>query len=89
MDINSIIKEISDYCQDNKVSTTKEIVCLMQSKLVRGRSLEVESEDTCPEDATNYISVDRYSILQTGMEEVAGLHDLFLTLDVQFYGEIE
>ena len=89
MDINSIIKEISDYCQDNKVSSTKEIVCLMQSKLVRGRSLEVESEDTCPEGATNYISVDRYNILQTGMEEVAGLHDLFLTLDVQFYGEVE
>ena len=83
MDINSIIKEISDYYQDNKVSTTKEIVCRMQSKFVRGRSL-----DTCPEGATNYISVDRYNILQTGMEEVAGLHDLFLTLDVQFYGEV-
>ena len=39
MDINSVIKEISDYCQDNKFSSTKEIVCLMQSKLVRGRSL--------------------------------------------------
>ena len=29
MDINSVINEISDYCQENKVSSTKEIVRLM------------------------------------------------------------
>lgn len=88
MDINSVINEISDYCQENKVSSTKEIVRLMQSKLVRGRNLEIESEDTCPEGAANYIIVDRYNILETGMEEIAGLHDPFLTLDIQFYGEV-
>jgi hypothetical protein len=89
MDINSVINEISDYCQENKVSSTKEVVRLMQSKLVRGRSLEIESEDTCPEGAANYILVDRYNILETGMEEITGLHDPFLTLDVQFYGEVK
>ena len=89
MDISSVINEISGYCQENKVSSTKEVVRLMQSKLVRGRSLEIESEDTCPEGATNYILVDRYNILETGMEEITGLHDPFLTLDVQFYGEVK
>ena len=59
---------------------------LMQSKLVRGRSLEVESEDTCPQGAANYIIVDHYNILKTGMEEIVGLHNPFLILDVQFYG---
>ena len=87
-DINSVINEISDYCQKNNVSSTKEVIRLMQSKLVRGRSLEIESEDTCPEGAANYILVDRYNILETGMDEIAGLHDPFLTLDVQFYGEV-
>ena len=60
----------------------------MQSKLVRGRSLEAESKDTCPEGATNYIAVDCYNILQTGMEEVAGLllkvrYSIYLTLSWQ------
>ena len=41
----------------------------MQSKVVQGRSLEIESENTCPEGATNYILVDHYNILETGMEE--------------------
>jgi hypothetical protein len=86
--VNSIINEISSYCQEHKVTSTKEVVRLMQSKLVRGRSLEIESEDSCPEGTTNYILVDRYNILETGMEEIAGLHDPFLTLDVQFYGEV-
>ena len=60
----------------------------MQSKVVQGRSLEIESEYTCPEGATNYILVDRYHILETGMEETNGLKNPFLTLDVQFYGEV-
>ena len=74
--VNSIIDEISSYCQAHKVTSTKEVV---QSKLVRGRSLEIESEDSCPEGTTNYILVDCYNILETGMEEIAGLHDPFLT----------
>ena len=42
MDINSVINEILDYCQANKVSSTKEIVSLIQSNRVRGRNLEIE-----------------------------------------------
>ena len=60
----------------------------MKSNLIRGRSLEIESKDTCPEGAANYILVDCYNILETGMNEIAGLHDPFLTLEVQFYGEV-
>ena len=57
IDINSVINEISDYCQKNNVSSTKEVIYLMQSKLVRVRSLEIESEDTCPEGVANYIAI--------------------------------
>ena len=59
---------------------------LMQAKVIQGRSLEIEAEDVCPEGATNYIMVDRFNILQTGMGEIAGLENLFLTLEAQFYG---
>ncbi|XP_028415392.1 uncharacterized protein LOC114538414 [Dendronephthya gigantea] len=87
-DINSIVNGIVRHCEENQISSTKEVVRLIQSKVVQGRSLEIENEDVCPEGETNYISVDRLSILETGMEEIAGLENLFFTLEVQFYGEV-
>jgi hypothetical protein len=87
-DINSAINDVVNICKENEISTMKEVIRLMQSKVVKGRSLEIESEDICPEGAVNYILVDRYNILETGMEEINGLVDPFLTLDVQFYGEV-
>ncbi len=87
-DVDSIVSGIIDHCQENQISSTKKVMRLMQSKVVQGRSLEIESENTCPEGATNYILVDRYNILETGMEEIAGLVNPFLTLEVQFYGEV-
>ena len=59
----------------------------MRCKVVQGRSLEIESENTSPEGATNYILVDCYNILETGIEEIAVLVNPFLTLEVQCYGE--
>ena len=87
-DINNTIDEVVNGCKENNISSTKEVIQLMQSKVVKGRSLEIESVDTCPEGAVNYILVDRYNILDTGMEEINGLINPFLTLDVQFYGEV-
>lgn len=87
-DINSIVNGIVRHCQENQIYSTKEVVRLMQYKVVQGRSLEIENEDVCPEGETNYISVDRLNILDTGMEEIAGLENLFFTLEVQFYGEV-
>ena len=75
-------------CKENNITSTKEVIRLMQSKVVQGRSLEIESVDTCPEGSTNYILVDCYHILDTGMEQINGLENPFLTLDVQFYGEV-
>ena len=87
-DINSIVEDVVKICKENNINSTKEVIRLMQSKVVQGRSLEIESVDTCPEGSTNYILVDRYHILDTGMEEIDGLENPFLTLDVQFYGEV-
>ena len=71
-DINSIIEDVIKLCKENSITSTKEVIRLMQAKIVRGRSLEIESVDTCPEGSTNYILVDRYHILDTGMEEING-----------------
>ena len=32
--------------------------------------------------------VDRFNILSSGMEEVKTVDDKFLTIEVQFYGEV-
>ena len=88
IDVNSIIEDVVKMCKENNITSTKEVIRLMQSKVVQGRSLEIESVDTCPEGSTNYILVDRYHILDTGMEQINGLENPFLTLDVQFYGEV-
>ena len=87
-DINSIVSDVLQYCDENQICSTKEVIRLLQSKAVKGRSLEIENENECLEGATNYILVDRFNILQTGMDEIAGLEDIFFTLEVQFYGEV-
>ena len=87
-DVNRIIEDVVKICKENNITSTKEVIRLMQSKVVQGRSLEIESVDICPEGATNYMLVDRYHILDTGMEQINGLENPFLTLDVQFYGEV-
>ena len=58
IDVNSIIEDVVKMCKENSITSTKEVIRLMQSKVVQGRSLEIESVDTCPEGSTNYILVD-------------------------------
>ena len=45
-------------------------------------------ESTCEVGITNYILVDRLHLLETAFDEISDLETLFLTLEVQFYGEV-
>lgn len=49
-DIDSIIEDVVKICEENNINGTKEAIRLMQSKVAQGRSLEIESVDTCPRD---------------------------------------
>ena len=65
-----------------------EIVRMLQQGLVTGRCLEVtdmSAENTGP---TNFIIVNRNDLLKTGFEELSSIENKFLTLEVQFYGEV-
>lgn len=37
---------------------------------------------------TSFIMVDRNNLLQTGFDELRAIENIFLTLEVQFYGEV-
>ena len=65
-----------------------EILRYVQSQLVRGRTLDVLDESRCEVGITNYILVDRLHLLETAFDEMSDLENMFLTLEVQFYGEV-
>ena len=45
-------------------------------------------ESRCEVGITNYILMDRLHLLETAFDEISDLENLFLTLEVQFYGEV-
>ncbi|CAC5363783.1 unnamed protein product [Mytilus coruscus] len=51
------------------------------------RALEIEDVTQCAEGDTNFILIDRFSLLQTAMDEIGSLSDFRLTLEIQFYNE--
>ena len=61
-----------------------------QTKIVCGRKLDIDVDDLAVglTGETNFIIVDRQNILLTGLEEISPLQNLRLTLEVQFYGEV-
>ena len=65
-----------------------EILRYIQSQLVRGRALDVEDVSRCEGGATSYILIDRQQLLETAFDEIPALENKFLTLEVQFYGEV-
>ena len=87
--IIEVVDETLSICKsEGYESNPVEILRCLQNKLVCGRSLEVVDEHTCPEGATNYIMVDRDEIVNTGLREIETITNFFLTLEVQFYGEV-
>lgn len=86
--IDNIVKETCDFCVKNNIENPVEILRLYQKKIVCGRSLEVENEGDILTGETNFIVVDRNNILKTGFDEISGLSNLRLCLEVQFYDEV-
>lgn len=60
----------------------------MQNTFMKGRPLEITDISSQPSGETNFIMVDRLDLLKTGFDEIKDIADLFITLEVQFYGEV-
>lgn len=56
--------------------------------MVTGRQLDISDPSQTVEGETNQIFVDRFNLQKTGFDEIAGLEDKRLTLEVQFYNEV-
>ncbi|VDI17898.1 Hypothetical predicted protein, partial [Mytilus galloprovincialis] len=81
--INSCI----DFCTEHKVTDPVDILRHIQEKIVCGRDLDLSDDATTNDGETNFILVDRDTLLQSAFEEIPALTDLRLTLQVQFYEE--
>ena len=49
--------------------------------------MDVNSPDQPLDGETNFVSIDRFNILESAMEEFKDLQNPRLTLEVSFYGE--
>ena len=83
------VSKIAKKCKETGVSDNfVEILRNLQSGLITGRDLEIRSADHSPEGITNYIMIDRHNLLSTAVEEIEGLQNKLVTLEVQFYNEV-
>ena len=89
INIHEKVNKIVGHCRENGFSDNAvEVLRLLQAELVVGRNMEIASPDQCPEGATNLIMIDQQNILATAFEEIAGLENKHITLEVQFYNEV-
>jgi hypothetical protein len=74
---------------NENVQNPIEILRCLQSKIVCGRQLEISDPTQQDDGATNFIIVDRQNIIDTAFDEIKSIENLRLTLEVQFYDEVQ
>jgi hypothetical protein len=87
--LDNMVRNVSEQCKNTNIDSNKEILRALQSKILKGRRLDIEREDECPQGETNYIHVDRNNLLETALDEIGALENPLLTLEIQFYGEVK
>jgi hypothetical protein len=75
----------------NKIQDPVEILRKLQLEMVKGRPLDIEDITQANEGETNFIMVDRNKLLKTAFDEIRVIpsSNLRLTLEVQFYNEVQ
>ena len=69
------------------ITDPTEILKYLQKKVLVSRDLDVSNESSQLSGDTNYILVDRDSILKTTFEELKKIADPRVTFEVQLFGE--
>ena len=82
--VNSCIKS----CKEGNIQNPIEILRSAQQHIVQGRPLDISSPSQPLEGETNFISINRYDVLISAIEEIKAIENLRLSLEVSFYGEI-
>ena len=81
------VEEMIHYINQNLTDPVT-ILKYVQSRIVLGRALEITDPSAPSEGITNLIMVDRYNILETGLDEIKRIENLRYTLEVDYYGEV-
>lgn len=88
-DLEAVLQEIVVHCNRTNITNNPvEILRYLQTRLVLGRALDVVNVAESVGGDTNYMLVDRYRLLETVFDEIDSIQNKFLTLEVQFYGEV-
>ena len=85
--LEEAVAECISICTKDNVCNPVEILRCAQKLIVQGRPLDVNSPDQPVDGETNFVSIDRFNILKSAMEEFKDLQNPRLTLEVSFYGE--
>ena len=85
--LEAAVAECISICKKDNVCNPVEILRCAQKLIVQGRLLDVNSPDQPLGGETNFVSIDRFNILESAMEEFKDLQNPRLTLEVSFYGE--
>ncbi|CAH3176300.1 unnamed protein product, partial [Porites lobata] len=85
--LEAAVAECISICKKDNVCNPVEMLRCAQKLIAQGRPLDVNSPDQPLDGETNFVSIDRFNILESAMEEFKDLQNPRLTLEVSFYGE--
>ena len=85
--ICELVQEIIKECEQCQNPT--EILKYAQDKILTGRQLDITDLESEISGETNFILVDRESLLETGLDEISNVVNLRLPVEVNFTGEAD
>ena len=86
--IEEAVNSCSKSCKEGNIQNPFEILRSAQQHIVQGRPLDISLPSQPLEGETNFISINRYDVLTSAIEEIRAIENLRLSLEVSFYGEI-
>ena len=86
--VGTIIPSAIEHMVNEDITNPVEMLRYLQSVLVTGRKLDIDSTGSTISGETNFINIDRENILDTAFDEVKAITNPRLSLEVEFYGEV-
>ena len=89
--VDEAVEKTIHYCNTKNITNPVEILRCFQLNtcMVTGRALEIERADEAQGGDTNFIMVNRESLLETAVVEIGWLTNYRKMLQVQFYNEVK
>lgn len=86
--VETVVQHAIEHLISHNIDNPVEMLRYLQSVLVTGRKLDIDTTDDIITGETNFINIDRHNILETAFDEIKVITNPRLTLEVQFYDEV-